>query len=82
MLYAQGLADAYGKDGIRGADRYAGLTEANRVAVTGRAYSWMTDKDCYAPGGNFVKIPDQNEGSLGGNSIRAAKGVDGKHVPL
>jgi len=39
----------------------------NRVAVTGRAYSWMTDRDIYNPGGNFVTIPDSQNGSVGGN---------------
>jgi hypothetical protein len=27
----------------------------------------MTDKDYYRPGGNFVTIPDAEDGSLGGN---------------
>jgi hypothetical protein len=67
MLYAQGLADAYVTDGIRGADRFAGLTSINGIPVTGRAYSWMTDKDCYKPGGDYVRIPDRLDGALGGN---------------
>jgi hypothetical protein len=37
------------------------------MPVTGRAYSWMTDRGCYNPGGNFVRIPDAEQGSLGGN---------------
>ena len=45
LNHGRGLASAYMKDGIQGADRFAGLTVVNRVAVTGRAYSWMTDKD-------------------------------------
>ena len=67
LLYAQGLASAYLKDGIQGADRYAGLAMVNRIPVTGRAYSWMTGMDYYHPGGNFVKIPDAQQGVLGGN---------------
>ncbi|HOC00547.1 MAG TPA: hypothetical protein PKM43_17590 [Verrucomicrobiota bacterium] len=67
LNYAQGLARAYVKTGIQGADRYAGLTRVGPVQVTGRAYSWMTDVDSYHPGGNFVSIPADEEGSLGGN---------------
>ena len=67
LNYAQGLADAYVKGGIEDADRFAGLRRIGPHEVTGRAYSWMTDADYYQPGGYFVKIPDSNEGSLGGN---------------
>lgn len=67
LEYAGGLADAYVKQGVEGADRFAGLTRVGEVAVSGRAYSWMTDRDGYNPGGNFVKIPDDDDGSLGGN---------------
>jgi hypothetical protein len=67
LNYAQGLARAYFKEGIAGADRYAGLKRVGPVAVTGRAYSWMTDVDNFHPGGNFVFIPDTDEGALGGN---------------
>ena len=65
--YAQGLADAYVEGGIKEADRYASLFVINRIPVTGRAYSWMTDGDYYHPGGNFIKIPDSDSGELGGN---------------
>jgi hypothetical protein len=67
LNHAQGLARAYVKDGIIGADRYAELTRIGKVRVTGRAYSWMTDRGIYNPGGNFVRIPDAQDGSLGGN---------------
>lgn len=67
LNYAQGLASAYAKGGIEEADRFAGISSVNKTAVTGRAYSWMTDKDCYKPGGNFVAIPDSQGGSPGGN---------------
>ncbi len=67
LNHAQGLARAYVKEGIEGADRYAGLTRVGALAVTGRAYSWMTDVDSYHPGGNFVSIPNTDDGSLGGN---------------
>ena len=67
LNYAQGLTDGYVAGGMAGADRFAGLTVIGRVKVTGRAYSWMTDMDYYNPGGNFIRIPDNLEGSLGGN---------------
>lgn len=67
LNFAQGLASAYFKSGISGADRYAGLKRIGAVDVTGRSYSWMTDVGTYHPGGNFVTIPAADEGSLGGN---------------
>lgn len=67
LNHGQGLARAYVKDGIEGADRYAGLKRVGPVQVTGYAYSWMTDVDSYHPGGNFVSIPSAEQGSLGGN---------------
>lgn len=65
--FAQGIADAYLSGGLAAADRFADLHSIRGIAVTGRAYSWMTDKDIYNPGGRFVKIPDEDQGSLGGN---------------
>lgn len=67
LNHAQGLARAYIKEGMAGADRYANLRRIGSVDVTGRAYSWMTDMDSYHPGGNFVTIPSPENGSLGGN---------------
>jgi hypothetical protein len=67
LNYAQGLASAYVKGGIEGADRYAGIKDIGSIAVTGHAYSWMTDIDNYHPGGNFVSIPTSDQGALGGN---------------
>ncbi len=67
LNFGQGLATAYVAAGIGGADRFAALRRIGSVEVTGRAFSWMTDKDYYKPGGNFVRIPDSDSGSLGGN---------------
>lgn len=67
LNYAQGLASAYVKGGMEEADRFAGIKRIGTVDVTGRAYSWMTDKDYYKPGGTFVKIPNSDQGALGGN---------------
>ena len=67
LNYVQGLANSYMKGGLQEADRFAGLTVVSQVPVTGRAYSWMTGMDYYNPGGNFVRIPDDQQGLLGGN---------------
>ena len=74
--YAQGLARAYESGGITEADRFATLHRVGSVPVTGRAYSWMADADTYHSGGNFVRIPDQHGGRLGGNrfyTLRSTK---------
>lgn len=67
LNFGQQLASAYLAGGMMGADRFAGLDVVNRIPVTGRAFAWMTDMDCYNPGGNFVPIPDVHDGRLGGN---------------
>jgi len=67
LEYAEGLANAYVQGGIEEADRFAGLSFIGDCAVTGRAYSWMTDNDYYKPGGCFMRIPDFYDGALGGN---------------
>lgn len=65
--YAQELASRYVAQTTLENDRFGDLTHVGKTPVTGHAYSWMADRDCYNPGGNFVKIPDAQEGSLGGN---------------
>jgi hypothetical protein len=67
LEYAARLASAYVEGGMDGADRFAELELVGAERVTGRAYSWMTDSDCYSPGGNFVRISDSENGSMGGN---------------
>jgi len=67
LNFGQGLARAYIKGGIKGASHFAQLQRVGSVNVTGHAYSWMTDIDSFHPGGNFVTIPDAEEGALGGN---------------
>jgi hypothetical protein len=67
LNYGQGLSTAYDSGGVDAADRFAGISVVNRTPVTGRAYSWMADRDCYKPGGSFVAIPDAQGGSPGGN---------------
>jgi hypothetical protein len=73
MNYAQGLADAYFVNGIKEADKFANIHKVGGVPVTGRAYSWMTDRSFYHPGGDFIKIPDSQKGSLGGNRFSTLK---------
>jgi len=73
LNHAQGLARAYVKGGVQEADRYAGLKQVGPVRVTGHAYAWMTDVDANHPGGNFVTIPDNDDGSLGGNRFFTLK---------
>jgi hypothetical protein len=73
LLYGQALADAYFRGGVKEADRFAALSLVNNTPVTGRAYSWMTDKDVYSPGGNFIRIPNPQSGSLGGNRFFTLK---------
>lgn len=67
MLHARDLARGYMTEGISVLDRYAGLKRIGPHAVTGRAYSWMTDRSFYNPGGSFVAIPNERQGVLGGN---------------
>lgn len=67
LEYASQLSTTYVKSGMAETDRFVALKVVGGEPVTGRAYSWMTDRDCYSPGGNFVRISDSDEGSLGGN---------------
>jgi hypothetical protein len=71
--YSQELARAYMRGGITEADRFANLEKVDTTQVTGRAYSWMTDRDYYNPGGSFIKIPNAQSGSLGGNRFFTLK---------
>jgi hypothetical protein len=71
--YGQGLSRAYVEGGIEHADRFAGIEIIKNIMVTGRAYSWMTDKDYYRPGGDFIYIPDSMNGSIGGNRFYTLK---------
>lgn len=73
LNYGQGLADAYFAGGIKEVDKFASLRSIGNIKVTGKAYSWMTDKDCYHPGGDYIKIPDNKQGSLGGNRFSTLK---------
>jgi hypothetical protein len=67
LNYAQDLASAYLSGRLLENDLFAELERISGTPVTGRAYSWMTDVDMYSPGGDYVRIPTANRGSLGGN---------------
>jgi hypothetical protein len=54
-------------------DIYKNLKRIGNTSVTGCGYSWMTDTGRYHPGGNFVKIPNQDRGSLGRNRFFTLK---------
>ncbi len=73
LNFAKELSREYVKDQIGSADRFAKIQSINKTKVTGRAYSWMTNKDYYNPGGNFIFIPDTLDGSLGGNRFYTLK---------
>jgi len=48
-------------------DPFALLSEIGQIPVTGYSFAWMTDAPQFNPGGNFLRIPNQSNGSLGGN---------------
>jgi hypothetical protein len=54
-------------------DIYKELRKVGSIPVTGYGYSWMTDTGRHAPGGNYIKIPNQNRGSLGCNRFFTLK---------
>jgi hypothetical protein len=67
ISYAKHLGEAYFSSGPDGANLFAELRKIEEITVTGSAYSWMTDEAWFAPGGNYVCIPDAHRGGLGGN---------------
>jgi hypothetical protein len=67
LLYAQNLSRQYFKSGPASKDLFADLRKINSTRVTGHGYAWMTDERRFDPGGAYVRIPDANQGSLGGN---------------
>ena len=65
--YARDLGVLYFQGGPAGGDVFAKLRRIGAVPVTGRAYAWMHDQRGADPRGAFVRIPDADQGSLGGN---------------
>jgi hypothetical protein len=58
---------------IKEYDIFADIDVISMIKVTGRAYSWMTNKEYYRPGGNFVAIPDSKNGAIAGNRFYTLK---------
>jgi hypothetical protein len=73
LNHAQALSDAYFAQRLSAADFFEPLAMVGGVPVTGRAYSWMTDTGQFHPGGRYVRIPDGDQGSLGGNRFFTLK---------
>jgi hypothetical protein len=67
LLYARDLSRKYFRAGPADEDLFANLRKVGSKKVTGHPYAWMTDVRGFDPGGSFVRIPDANQGSLGGN---------------
>ena len=67
LEHAAALARGYTSGALSCRDPHKDVLAVNGVSATGRAYAWMTDEPQYNPGGNFLRIPDNQAGSLGGN---------------
>ena len=67
LEHAASLARGYTSGTLACRDPHSDVRAVNGVPATGRAYAWMTDEPQYNPGGNFLRIPDDQAGSLGGN---------------
>ncbi|MEM7791994.1 MAG: hypothetical protein AAF546_11380 [Verrucomicrobiota bacterium] len=61
------LANAYIQNLHKPKNQFKDLRQIQQIPVTGRAYSWMTDRHYFHPGGNFIKIPNNMDGALSGN---------------
>jgi hypothetical protein len=73
LNYAQQLATTYFKSGPAGKDIFADMRWIGSQPITGHSFSWMTDHARFNPGGNYVRIPDRFNGSLGGNRFFTLK---------
>lgn len=67
LLHARDLARQYFQTGPASKDLFADLRKVGSKPVTGHAYAWMTDARGCDPGGTFVRVPDADQGGLGGN---------------
>jgi hypothetical protein len=67
LVYARDLARQYFQAGPADKDLFADLRKVGSKPVTGHAYAWMTDARGCDPGGTFVRVPDADQGGLGGN---------------
>jgi hypothetical protein len=67
LVYARDLARQYFQTGPASKDLFADLRKVGAKPVTGHGYAWMTDARGCDPGGSYVRIPDADQGELGGN---------------
>jgi hypothetical protein len=67
LEHASALARGYTSGALSCRDPHKDVQAVNGVSATGCAYAWMSDEPQFNPGGNFLRIPDEQEGSLGGN---------------
>jgi len=67
LNYATSLSARYNNQSVVPKDLFVPLSPIDGIPVTGRAYSWMTDQPVFHPGGNYMRIPNAQHGSLGGN---------------
>ena len=67
LIYARDLTRQYFKSGPADKDLFAHVRKVGSKSVTGHGYAWMTDARGCDPGGTFVRVPDADQGGLGGN---------------
>lgn len=65
--HAVRLATTYVHDRLACPDPHAPVRRVQGISATGSAFAWMTDEQRFHPGGNFLRIPDDQQGALGGN---------------
>jgi hypothetical protein len=76
LNHASALATGYVEHLNEPENLYLHLRNVHGIPVTGRAYSWMTDRHYFHSGGNFVKIPNDLNGSLSGNRFFTLKDLN------
>lgn len=76
LAYAQQISREYVGRRWGAVDVFLPLEVIGLQRVTGRAYSWMTDLGQFHPGGRYVRIPDGDDGSLGGNRFFTLKRLE------
>ena len=67
LNYAASISTAYVADRLACADPHAPVKTVQGIPATGSAYGWMTDERRFNPGGNFLRIPDDQQCAMGGN---------------
>lgn len=76
LNHAITISNQYFAGQLRVVDRYGNLTYIGTTPVTGGSYAWMTNHPKFHPRGYFVKIPDGDQGALGGNRFFTLKRID------